>query len=42
MYDLSHLIERKADDFFSDRQIWIKRSLNMILSQNKHSVALKL
>ena len=42
MYDLSHFTGRKADDFFPDRHILIKRSLNTILSQNKHSVALKL
>ena len=42
MYDLSHFTGRKADDFFPDWYILIKHSLNMILSQNKHSVALKL
>ena len=41
MYDLSHFTGQKAG-FFPDRHILIKRSLNMILSQNKHSVALKL
>ena len=36
MFDLSHFTGGKADDFL------IKRSLNMIISQNKHSIALKL
>jgi hypothetical protein len=31
MFDLSHFTGGKADDFL------IKRSLNMIISQNKHS-----
>ena len=38
MYDLSHF----TGGFFSERHILIKCSLNTILSQNKHSVALKL
>jgi hypothetical protein len=41
MYDLSHFTGRKADDF-PDWHILIKRSLNMIISQNKHSIALRL
>ena len=39
---LSIADETESRWFFSDRHILIKRSLNMILSQNKHSVALKL
>ena len=35
------LLEGKQT-IFSNRHILIKRSLNMIISQNKHSIALKL
>ena len=41
MYDLSHFTGRKQTIFRTDIFL-IKRSLNMIISQNKHSVALKL
>jgi hypothetical protein len=41
MYDLSHFTGRKADDF-SWPTYFDKTLLNMIISQNKHSIVLKL
>ena len=41
MYDLSHFTGRKADDS-SGPTYFDKTLLNMIISQNKHSIALKL
>jgi hypothetical protein len=35
MYDLSHFTGRKEDDFFRT-YFFLKCSLNMIISQNKH------
>ena len=36
MYNISHFTGRKADDFFPDRLNFIKHSLSVIFSQNKH------